>query len=110
MALIKCPECGTEVSDKAEKCPKCAYPINTQIKDKVQTIELTSKKYKGQLVLSVLLLSLGLFISLAAAGLAATGGGGTTLQALLAFIGIPLMVVGLIWYIITKIRIWWHHE
>lgn len=29
MALIKCPECGTDVSDKAEKCPKCAYPINT---------------------------------------------------------------------------------
>jgi len=28
MALINCPECGTEVSDKAEKCPKCAYPIN----------------------------------------------------------------------------------
>ena len=103
-------ECGIEVSDKAEKCPKCAYPINTQIKEgKIQTIELTSKKYKIQLVLSVLLLSLGLFISLAAAGLAAAGGGGT-LPALLAFIGIPSMVVGLIWYIITKIRIWWHHE
>jgi uncharacterized membrane protein YvbJ len=28
MALIRCPECGTEVSDKAEECPKCAYPIN----------------------------------------------------------------------------------
>ena len=28
MALIACPECGTEVSDKAEKCPKCAYPLN----------------------------------------------------------------------------------
>ena len=28
MALITCPECGTEVSDKAEKCPKCAYPLN----------------------------------------------------------------------------------
>ena len=27
MALIKCSECGTEVSDKAEKCPKCACPI-----------------------------------------------------------------------------------
>ena len=27
MALIKCPECGTEVSDKAIACPKCAYPI-----------------------------------------------------------------------------------
>ena len=27
MALINCPECGAEVSDKAEKCPKCAFPI-----------------------------------------------------------------------------------
>lgn len=27
MALIKCPECGTEVSSLADKCPKCAYPI-----------------------------------------------------------------------------------
>jgi hypothetical protein len=27
MALIKCPECAKEVSDKAEKCPSCAYPI-----------------------------------------------------------------------------------
>ena len=27
MALIKCPECGTEVSDKAKACPRCAYPI-----------------------------------------------------------------------------------
>ena len=38
MALIKCPECGTEVSEKAEKCPKCAYPISpknsiTQLKN-----------------------------------------------------------------------------
>ena len=28
MALINCPECKSEVSDKAEKCPKCAFPIN----------------------------------------------------------------------------------
>jgi hypothetical protein len=27
MALIKCPECQTEVSDKADKCPKCGTPI-----------------------------------------------------------------------------------
>ena len=28
MGLIKCPECGMEnVSDKAEKCPKCGFPI-----------------------------------------------------------------------------------
>lgn len=27
MALIKCPECGREISDKAGKCPECGYPI-----------------------------------------------------------------------------------
>jgi len=28
MALIKCPDCGTEVSDRARTCPKCGYPID----------------------------------------------------------------------------------
>lgn len=27
MALIKCPECGKEISDKARACPNCGYPI-----------------------------------------------------------------------------------
>ena len=27
MALIRCPECGREVSDKAAACPNCAAPI-----------------------------------------------------------------------------------
>lgn len=29
MALIKCPECGKEISDKASVCINCGYPINT---------------------------------------------------------------------------------
>lgn len=28
MALIKCPECGKEISDKAGQCPHCGYPID----------------------------------------------------------------------------------
>ena len=27
MALINCPECGKEVSDKAGTCPNCGYPL-----------------------------------------------------------------------------------
>jgi len=27
MALIKCPECGKEISDKAGSCPNCGCPI-----------------------------------------------------------------------------------
>lgn len=29
MALIKCPECGHDISDKAISCPNCGYPMNT---------------------------------------------------------------------------------
>ena len=34
MALIKCPECNKEVSDKAEICVHCGYPISKWIKEK----------------------------------------------------------------------------
>ena len=27
MALIKCPECGRQVSDFAESCPDCGFPV-----------------------------------------------------------------------------------
>lgn len=27
MALIKCPECGSEISDKASACIHCGYPL-----------------------------------------------------------------------------------
>lgn len=30
MALINCPECGKQISDKAASCPNCGYPIADQ--------------------------------------------------------------------------------
>ena len=27
MSLVKCPECGKEISDSAKMCPSCGYPI-----------------------------------------------------------------------------------
>lgn len=32
MALVACPECGTDVSDKAATCPKCGVPLLTESK------------------------------------------------------------------------------
>lgn len=29
MSLIKCSECGKEVSDKADKCPHCGNKLDT---------------------------------------------------------------------------------
>ena len=44
MALIKCPECNTEISDKAESCPKCGCPIQKKEIGKPQKI--VSYEYK----------------------------------------------------------------
>lgn len=33
MALIYCPECGKEISDLAEKCPNCGYPIKKSVEE-----------------------------------------------------------------------------
>lgn len=34
MGLIKCPECGKEISDKAEICVNCGFPIKNYLKEK----------------------------------------------------------------------------
>lgn len=39
MALIKCPECGREISDKALACPSCGMPISQTVTNPVHTIE-----------------------------------------------------------------------
>lgn len=37
MALIKCPECNKEISDKAMDCPNCGFPIQEFKKPKFST-------------------------------------------------------------------------
>ncbi len=31
MALILCPECGKEISDKAKACPNCGMPLSEEM-------------------------------------------------------------------------------
>ena len=40
MALIKCPECGREVSDRASSCPNCGCPLSEIIKKGVVKIKM----------------------------------------------------------------------
>ena len=44
MALIKCPECGKEISDQAENCPNCGYPIKNQSTNNVNNNQQNSNK------------------------------------------------------------------
>lgn len=42
MALIRCPECGREVSDKASKCPQCGFPIRESVDENSEKQETLS--------------------------------------------------------------------
>ena len=97
MALIKCPECGTEVSDKAEKCPKCAFPINESKNSsnvKIEEVQFTKKKYKKSMFVAALM------------GIVAF---------LLLFneptipYGVGLLAITIIYSIIIRIRVFWSH-
>lgn len=47
MSLIKCPECGKDMSDKAAACPSCGCPIDTVIAER-QRIKEESEIKKQQ--------------------------------------------------------------
>lgn len=59
MALIKCSECGTEVSDKAAACIKCGAPIYAQ--SKATAAPLNQPKRKSRL-LKVVAWAFGIFV------------------------------------------------
>lgn len=44
MAMIKCPECGKEISDKAPACIHCGYPIETSLPQNTTSNNLPQKK------------------------------------------------------------------
>lgn len=41
MALIKCPECGREVSDKAASCPNCGFAVADNRPDGIVRIKMS---------------------------------------------------------------------
>lgn len=45
MALINCPECHKEISDRVKSCPHCGYPLLEELKE-AQKVEVTSIKLK----------------------------------------------------------------
>jgi hypothetical protein len=48
MALINCPECGKEISDKAASCPHCGNPIYTKEEEYLCCPKCRSKNIHSQ--------------------------------------------------------------
>ena len=53
MALINCPECGKEISDKAESCPNCGYRLIEENRNNSVLAEKCRTKKNRLLLLAV---------------------------------------------------------
>jgi hypothetical protein len=102
MALIKCPECSGDISDKAAACPHCGYPIGrtAQGAGPVQVIEKTGRGWKAVRVLGWLLIVGGVLIVRA---------GRATPHAGRAPVGWWIAGSGLACLITSKAGAWWYH-
>lgn len=67
MAMIKCSECGKEVSDKAAVCPNCGNPIAAAPAPAAavpaNTAEKPKKKKKGLLIMFIVTIALWIFVA-----------------------------------------------
>jgi len=97
--MKKCPYCAEEIQDEAIICKHCKKDLRQQ--DEAQTIELTGKKYKKNLIYSVIAIIVGFVIVLV--------GGGNNSDGAMVFGGL-IAFVGLIQLFHTKYLIWWHHK
>ena len=90
MALIKCSDCGKQISDRAGACPGCGAPVNGSLANAPSSAAVTKSVrveragFKWE--------AIGFFLILAAmfAGFAGAGG----FAGLLGFIGFVVFIIG----------------
>lgn len=101
MSLISCPDCHASISARAVACPHCGCPVAAATGEQaVFTTQATAKKHKEQQMFGGALLCLG--VVLAIAGMQDSESG-------YALWGAGLMLLGLIWYLVARVRAWWGH-
>lgn len=62
--IIKCPECNSEISDKAKNCPKCGFPIERKDSEEFDEKEKESIFSILSLIFFVLFIVSGFFVAI----------------------------------------------
>ncbi|MFO8002465.1 MAG: hypothetical protein R6U46_14600 [Marinilabilia sp.] len=104
MSLIGCPNCTSQISEEAENCPKCGYPISPMAKLKwaIQPTKHKKTVVDAQSVYAWILMIIGFIVIIA---LPYESAGGIVMRAT----GIAFILIGLVWGFIVGLERWWSH-
>ncbi|MFP4620697.1 MAG: zinc-ribbon domain-containing protein [Bacteroidales bacterium] len=104
MSLIRCPKCSSQISEEAENCPKCGYPISPMAKLKWAVQSPCHKKtiVDSQSVYAWIIIVLGFIIVVIAPY-------ESTAAIVSRASGTALILIGLIWGFIVGLERWWSH-
>jgi len=107
MALINCPDCQQEISDSAPSCTNCGRPIASASDVRgagtsLMTTQGTAKRFKIQGLFATALIIIGIVWLITAVNANPEGSGSDY--------GAGILTVGILWYIVNRVRIWWHHS
>jgi len=91
MALIKCPECGRDVSESAVSCPNCGHPIGQVNKNIIQidSAPKKRKKYRVRVVIFGFMAVIGVLFTGGAfiSGFSGNGWGALGLWLIITIVG-----------------------
>ncbi len=102
--LIKCRECGKEISDEALFCPMCGCPVKKNGKEPKESFTVAYRSGPGSVVAAVIVIAIAALINLAGSILCFTAYSVTKTGGLLA-LAIITMIVGVIFLITTIVYI-----
>lgn len=102
MAIISCPSCSEQISDKVKECPHCDLSMTPQNKEQTESAKKIERIKQIQFIqfqtMLALLISIAGFIFYYLEDMLDDA-------KMQQWIGMGAIMVGLVWYLINRIRI-----
>lgn len=100
MALINCPDCRKEISDRAPTCPNCGAPMHSTPavnNGQYVTTQSTAKTYKQMMLIGGILCGIGAGVVFGVEDPYAPG------------FGVLAMTLGIALYALGRFKAWWNN-